>query len=290
MALGRVRSSGLPVECPATERPPDPDRGRGGEPPGEARLRATAACERAREARKAEVCGVTGKANGEAAYTAMASACAPGWCRPVIAHAAHRPTCKVLIAEAEEDRKRYDTELADLATARRPPALTRRLSPSSKICSTTCNWRRPMPRALRRLVYHHQRLLLTSTARPLNQYSVSYFPLYAAPITYAKLRVASASVHLRRSMFTEVTSARGTRCGGGSYGSNAAVGPGRCGRWGLRRETAEEEEARGGGGRSERGLAGGSLGSGLGCTAARRHGQARTGAPVLALPMWPAGC
>ena len=116
-----------------------------------------------------------------------------------------------------------------------------------------------MPRALRRLVYHHQRLLLTSTARPLNQYSVSYFPLYAAPITYAKLRVA-------------------------------AVGPGRCSRWGLRRETAEEEEARGGGGRSECGLAGGSLGAGLGYSAAQQHGQARTGAPVLALPMWPAGC
>ena len=48
-------------------------------------------------------------------------------------------------------------------------------------------------------------------------------------------------------MLRGVTSARGTRCGGGSYGSNAAVGPGRCGRWGLRREIAEEEEARGGG-------------------------------------------
>ena len=77
---GRARSSGLPVECPATDRPPD----RGGKPAGEAPLRATKACkQRALEAHKAKVCGVTGKANGERRRTwhmAMATA----WCAGLV--------------------------------------------------------------------------------------------------------------------------------------------------------------------------------------------------------------
>ena len=104
------------------------------------------------------------------------------------------------------------------------------------------------------------------------------------------------TVDLWRSLFTWVTSARVTRwwrlppTHGSlerSRGWTRGVAP--AGR-GLRRETAEEEEEGGGDGRSERGLAGGSLGSGFGCTAAPQHGQARTGEPVLALPKWPAGC